>query len=68
MRQKINTKYLISLLVSIFLAFLVGAVILLGTGHSPLTAYGAMVEGAFSSLRHVGDVLEYAMVLAICGE
>ncbi|MBR6378060.1 MAG: ABC transporter permease [Oscillospiraceae bacterium] len=67
MSKKINTKYLISLMVSIFLAFAVGAVILLCTGHSPLTAYGAMAEGAFSSLRHVGDVLEYAMVLAICG-
>lgn len=67
MIKKINTKYLISLLVSIFLAFLVGAVILLCTGHSPLQAYGSMLEGAFSSGRHVGDALEYAMVLAICG-
>ena len=57
-RNKLNTKYLISLGVSIVLAFLVGAVILLVTGHSPLTAYGAMLEGAFSSKRHIGDFLE----------
>ena len=66
-KQKINTKYLISLGVSILLAFLVGAVILLCTGHSPLEAYGAMFSGAFSAPRHIGDVLEYAMVLGVCG-
>ena len=66
-RNKFNTKYLISLGVSILLAFLVGALILLVTGHSPLTAYKAMLEGAFSSKRHIGDVLEYAMVLGLCG-
>ena len=66
-RNKINTKYLISLLVSVALAFVVGAVILLCTGPSAITAYGAMLEGAFSSWRHVGDVLEYAMVLGVCG-
>ena len=66
-KQKINTGYLISLGVSVLLAFLVGAVILLCTGHSPLKAYGAMLSGAFSAPRHVGDVLEYAMVLGLCG-
>ena len=66
-KQKINTKYLISLGVSVLLAFLVGAVILLCTGHSPLQAYGAMFSGAFSAPRHIGDVLEYAMVLGVCG-
>ena len=66
-KQKINTKYLISLGVSVLLAFLVGAVILLCTGHNPLEAYGAMLSGAFSAPRHVGDVLEYAMVLGLCG-
>jgi simple sugar transport system permease protein len=66
-KNKINTKYLISLGVSILLAFAVGAVILLCTGHNPLTAYGAMLSGAFSAPRHIGDVLEYAMVLALCG-
>lgn len=67
MKQKFNTKYLISLGISVLLAFGVGAVILLCTGHSPLQAYGAMLSGAFSAPRHLGDVLEYAMVLALCG-
>ncbi len=67
MKQKINTKYLSSLGISVLLAFLVGAVILLCTGRSPLKAYGAMLSGAFSAPRHIGDLLEYAMVLALCG-
>ena len=66
-RKNLKTRYLISLAVSVVLAFLVGAVILLCTGRSPLQAYGAMFSGAFSAPRHMGDVLEYAMVLAVCG-
>ena len=66
MKQE-NKRYLISLLISVALAFLVGAVILLCTGHNPLTAYGAMISGAFSAPRHLGDILEYAMVLGLCG-
>ena len=67
MKQKLPTKYLLSLLVSVVLAFAVGAVILRCTGHSPLEAYQAMFDGVFSSRRHIGDALEYAMVLAVCG-
>ena len=26
-----------------------------------------MLNGAFSSARHIGDLLEYAMVLCLCG-
>ncbi len=67
MRKKIDLGYLAALAVSVVLAFAIGAVILLATGFSPLRAYGAMWQGAFSGMRHVGDFLEYAMVLAICG-
>ena len=67
MKLKHNLRYLTSLSVSILLAFLVGAVILLCTGHSPFEAYGAMLSGAFSAPRHIGDVLEYAMVIGVCG-
>ena len=60
-------RYLFSLLISILLAFGIGAIILVASGFNPLTAYGAMLSGAFDSWRHVGDFLEYAMVLCICG-
>ena len=60
-------RYLAFLAISILLAFGIGAIVLSVTGHDPLTAYKAMYEGAFSNSRHIGDVLEYAMVLALCG-
>ncbi len=66
-RKPFDWFYLLSLLLSILLAFLIGAGILAASGFSPLTAYGAMISGAFSSLRHIGDLLEYAMVLCLCG-
>ena len=65
--KKLNLSYLISLGLSILAAFLICAVILAVTGFNPLEAYGAMLSGAFDSARHVGDFLEYAMVLCVCG-
>ena len=62
-----NCRYLLSLLLSILFAFLIGAGILAVSGFHPLEAYGAMLSGAFDSARHIGDFLEYAMVLCVCG-
>ena len=59
----VNCRYLLSLLLSILFAFLIGAGILAVSGFHPLEAYGAMLSGAFDSARHIGDFLEYAMVL-----
>ncbi len=63
----IRFRYLLSLVVSVLLAFGIGAIILAASGFNPIRAYGAMLSGAFDSWRHVGDFLEYAMVLCICG-
>ena len=65
MKRK-NISYLISLSVSIVLALAIGALVLALTGYSPARAYGEMLRGAFSNARHIGDTLEYAMVLCIC--
>lgn len=54
-------------MISIALAFLIGAGILALSGFDPIKAYGAMLRGAFDSSRHIGDFMEYAMVLCICG-
>ena len=62
MKKRIDPGYLISLLLSVVLAFVIGAVILAIAGFSPGKAYLAMLNGAFSSARHIGDLLEYAMV------
>ena len=65
--EKLNLRYIGSLVLSVLLAFLICAVILAVAGYDPIATYGAMWNGAFYSLRHVGDFLEYAMVLCICG-
>ena len=67
MKKRLNWGYLASLAVSVLLAFSIGAIILLAAGFSPVKAYAAMVGGAFSSARHIGDFLEYAMVLCLTG-
>ncbi len=67
MRLRINWSYILALTVSIAAALVIGAAILLISGYDPLKAYAAMLSGAFSNARHIGDVLEYAMVLCLCG-
>jgi len=46
--------------VAILLAFLVGAVVLVVTGYSPLDAYGAMLSGAFGDTFGIGQTLTQA--------
>ncbi len=65
--KKRRWGYLLSLVLSVLLAFAIGALILLAAGFDPIRAYGAMIGGAFSNARHVGDFLEYAMVLCLTG-
>ncbi len=67
MKKKRDWGYLGSLCISVLLAFVIGAVILAVAGFSPVKAYAAMASGAFSSARHIGDFLEYAMVLCLTG-
>jgi simple sugar transport system permease protein len=45
---------------AILLAFLVGAVMLWATGHSPIDAYSAVVTGAFGDIYGVGQTLTQA--------
>ena len=65
--RSFDSRYLLSLGLSILSALVLGALILLIAGFNPLEAYGAIVEGAFGNKRHIGDFLEYAMVLCLCG-
>lgn len=67
MKKRFNVGYLVALLISLSVALLIGAAILAISGHNPLTAYRALLGGAFSNARHIGDMLEYAMVLCLCG-
>ncbi|MBR6767395.1 MAG: ABC transporter permease [Clostridia bacterium] len=62
-----NVSYLISLLISVLLALLVGAGIMLASGHNPIDGYAAMISGALSSKRAVGDTLAKTATLCLTG-
>lgn len=64
---KLNVSYLISLLISVLLALLVGAGIMLASGHNPIEGYAAMLNGALSSKRAVGDTLAKTATLCLTG-
>ena len=64
---KINGTYLLSLAISVVLALLVGAGIMLASGHDPIAGYGAMLSGAFSSKRAIGDTLAKSATLCLTG-
>ena len=64
---KINGGYLLSLAVSILLALLVGALIMAASGHDPIAGYSAMLTGALSSKRAIGDTLAKSATLCLTG-
>ena len=64
---KFNGNYLLSLTVSIALALLVGALIMLVSGHNPIDGYGAMLSGAVGSRRAIGDTLAKSATLCLTG-
>jgi len=54
-------------LIAISTAFLVGAIVLLATGHSPLEAYGAMIMGAFGDTFGIGQTFTQATPIIFTG-
>lgn len=52
---------------SIFLGFIVGAIIMLIFGYNPLQAYGIMFQGVFGSPYFLGEALLQASVLTFTG-
>ena len=59
--------YLLSLLVSVLLAFLVGGIIMIATGHNPLEGYAALFTGAFGNQRAIGNTLYKSFQLCMTG-
>ena len=47
-------------IVAIVLAFLVGAIVLLATGYSPINAYLAVIKGAFGDIYGIGQTFTQA--------
>ncbi len=64
-KKRIDRGYLLSLFVSVFAALIVGAVIILLTGHDPVAAYAELVRGSFGSPRAIGNTSAKTVTLAI---
>lgn len=47
-------------IVAVVAALLVGAIVILATGHSPIEAYGAVLVGAFGDIYGIGQTLTQA--------
>jgi len=52
---------------SIILGFLIGAIILIISGFSPIQAYGKLIEGSFGDIRRVGNTLLNMTTLILTG-
>lgn len=47
-------------IIAVLIALLVGAIVLIVTGHSPIEAYGAVLAGAFGDILGIGQTLTQA--------
>ena len=57
---KSELKKIVPQLIAIFIALLVGSIVLLATGFSPIEAYGALIVGAFGDIYGIGQTLTQA--------
>ena len=65
--QKITRDYLVSLFIAVALALLVGAGIMMITGHDPIQSYTALINGALGKPRAVGNTLAKTITLCLTG-
>ncbi len=66
-KQKLTAQYLLSLLIAVTLAFLVGAGIMLLCGYDPVTCYAALFKGALGKPRAFGNTLAKTVTLCLTG-
>lgn len=53
--------------VSVILGFLVGAIVIAFSGANPFYAYSSLIQGAFGSIKRIGDTLLNATPLILTG-
>lgn len=63
--KKITRDYLASLLLAVVLALLVGAAVMLLTGHNPIEAYSALLIGALGKPIAIGNTLAKSITLCL---
>ena len=67
MKRRNRLNYLLALVVSVALALLLGAAIMLATGHNPIEGYVLMFQGAFGTKRAIGNTLAKSATLCLTG-
>ena len=67
LKKKFLTGSIGLTLISIFLGFVLGAIVLLAAGFNPLEAYWVILKGIFSRPKYVSYVIIYATPLIITG-
>jgi general nucleoside transport system permease protein len=59
-------EWLARLAGGVVLALLAGVIVLALAGHDPLTAYGALLRGAFGSTRALAATINKAVPIGLC--
>lgn len=65
--SKERKEYLISLILSIAASLLIGALIMMANGRSPLVGYSALIEGAFGSNYKIANTIAKTVPLVLTG-
>lgn len=65
--KKRDIEYLISLFLSIFASLLIGALIMILNGRSPLIGYTALIRGAFGSNYNIATTFAKTVPLVLTG-
>ncbi|SNS89898.1 nucleoside ABC transporter membrane protein [Anaerovirgula multivorans] len=62
-----DTEYLISLFLSITAALIIGALIMMANGRSPIIGYASLIRGAFGSKYNIATTLAKTVPLILTG-
>jgi ABC-type uncharacterized transport system permease subunit len=62
-----DTEFIISLAMSIILAFIIGAIIILANGKSPIEAYASLINGSLGSPYKIANTFAKTVPLVITG-
>lgn len=65
--SKENIEYLTSLVISIIASLLIGALIMVANGRSPIVGYGAVIKGAFGSKYNMANTFAKTVPLVLTG-
>lgn len=62
-----NMEYIISLVLSILVSLIIGALIMIANGRSPVVGYGALLKGAFGSKYNIATTFAKTIPLVLTG-